>query len=115
MDVDTDDNRTVFQFVVGELRWVGSDYGVASLEGCSEEARRAVVAIGAATGRRGCVVECELRVTVTDGEKDFHEIWHAGLAGTPESGAIDAVTGETRVVGDDDQRREASVADAGAG
>lgn len=79
---DSDLARDIVEFSPGELRFDGSDYGIARFEGTTPDARAAFDTITVAAGRRGSRVVVDLRVTLYDGPQDLVETRHAGLEGT---------------------------------
>jgi hypothetical protein len=74
------------EFFTGELLVVGGDYGQITLEGATEEARRAVESLVACTRRGDSVAVSNARFAVDYRQTLVVENRHAGREGTPERG-----------------------------
>ena len=85
-DDNAESGRDVVEFAVGELVFVGAEYGLPTLQATTDDATRALDAFAEAARRGGCRIDISATVVVHDGEETRSEDWHAGLARTPENG-----------------------------
>lgn len=98
-------DRTVVDFLPGELVCSGGDYGTISLTGVTAEARTTLDKIVTGTRLSGRQPRIVLSFEYDDAASPYIEDRHAGYAGTPErgvgSGASEHDTGGEEGVAED--------------